>query len=182
MSDEHPALVAPFEESFPEIDETVFLAPGAVVTGDVRIGSEASLWYHAVARGDVHWIRIGAQSNIQDHCVLHVTHDTHPLRIGSRVTVGHRATLHGCSIEDECLIGMGSIVLDGAVVESHAMVAAGALVPPRFRVPAGMLVAGVPARVVRKLSTEEQKDIGASADRYVGYAKRTRASLESRAD
>lgn len=156
---------------FPTIPGSVMIAPGARIIGDVVIGERSSIWYNVVIRGDVNYIRIGEETNIQDGSVFHVTHDTHPLVIGNRVTVGHGVRLHGCTVEDETLIGIGAIVLDGAVVEERSMVAAGALVPPGMRVPSGKLVAGVPARVRRDLGAEELANFAASASRYVEYAR-----------
>ena len=157
----------------PTIPNSVMVAPGARIIGDVVIGERSSIWYNVVIRGDVNYIRIGEETNIQDGSVLHVTHDTHPLVIGDRVTVGHGVRLHGCTVEDETLIGIGAIVLDGAVVEERSMVAAGALVPPGMRVPSGKLVAGVPARVRRDLGAEELANFAVSASRYVEYARMT---------
>ena len=167
-----------YEGLRPSIGRDVFVAPTAVVSGDLVIGDQASIWYQAVARADVHYIRIGARTNIQDGCVLHVTHDTHPLVIGDEVTVGHQACLHGCMVGNRCLVGIGARVLDGAILEDECMVAAGALVPPGFRVPAKSLVMGMPAKVVRKLSPEQIADLAASADRYVEYARLTAAGLQ----
>ncbi|MFW5685855.1 MAG: gamma carbonic anhydrase family protein [Spirochaetota bacterium] len=166
-----------YEGSRPHLGEEVFIAPGAVVIGDVTIGDRSSVWFNVTARGDIHWIRIGRDTNIQDNSVLHVTNETHPLSIGDRVTCGHAVTLHGCTVHDECLIGIGAVVLDGAVVESGSMVAAGALVPPGMTVPSGMLVAGVPARPLRPLRDEERENLAASAARYVKYALAMRTSL-----
>ena len=151
----------------PRLGKRVFIAPGAVVTGDIELGDDVSIWFHSVARGDVHYIRIGAETNIQDGCVLHVSHLTHPLHIGRRVVIGHAAVLHGCTVEDGALIGIGARVLDGAVIEAGAQVAAGALVAPGKRVPAGHLVMGVPAKVVRPLTAEEQAAIVANCERYL---------------
>ena len=163
--------VYPYRDTSPTIPESAFIAPGAVVIGDVIVGEEAGIWFNSTVRGDVNFIRIGSATNIQDNSILHVTHDTHPLVIGDRVTVGHGVTLHGCTIGDESLIGIGAIVLDGAVVEGGAMVAAGALVPPGMVVATGTLVAGVPARVVRLLRDDETRNLRASAARYVEYAR-----------
>jgi len=118
--------IHPYKDTRPRLGEGVFLAPSAVVTGDVELGDDVSFWFHTVARGDVHWIRIGAGTNVQDGTVLHVSHETHPLTIGAGVTVGHAAVLHGCTIEDHALIGIGARVLDGALVESFAQIGAGA--------------------------------------------------------
>ena len=161
----------------PTIPDSVFVAPFAVIIGDVVIGEASSIWYHCTVRGDVNRIRIGTRTNVQDNAVLHVTHDTHPLEIGDRVTCGHAVTLHGCTIEDETLIGIGATVLDGAVVESGSIVAAGTLVPPGMIVRAGTIVAGVPARVLRELRPTEREDISASAERYVAYASISRSEL-----
>lgn len=170
-------LVTSYGSATPSVAESVFLAPGSVVTGDVEIGANASIWYNAVVRGDVNYIRIGAGTNVQDLVVVHGTHDTHPTQIGRNVTIGHGATIHGCTLGDLCLIGIGAIVLDGAVVESGAMVAAGAVVTPGTRVLSGTLVAGTPAKVLRELRPDEVADVAASASRYVEYARRTAAGL-----
>jgi len=158
----------------PRLGRRVFLAPTAVVTGDVELGDDVSFWFHTVARGDVNWIRIGPRTNVQDAAVLHVTHETHPLVLGAGVVVAHAAVLHGCTIEDGALIGIGARVLDGAVVERGAQVGAGAVVTPGHRVPAGHLALGIPARVVRPLSAEETAAIGAIAERYVVLKDRYR--------
>ena len=169
--------VLPYRGVMPAIDETVFIAPGAVIIGDVRIGCGASIWFNTTVRGDVNRITIGERTNIQDNCVLHVTHETHPLVIGAQVTVGHSVTLHGCTVGDRVLVGIGAVVLDGAVVESGSMIGAGALVPPGMVVPSGTLVTGIPARVRRPLRQEEIDDLAASAARYTAYAAALRESL-----
>jgi carbonic anhydrase/acetyltransferase-like protein (isoleucine patch superfamily) len=155
----------------------VFLAPGAHVVGDVELGDDVSFWFHTVARGDVNFIKVGAGTNIQDGSVLHVNHGSHPLLIGARVVVGHQAVVHGCTIEDGALIGIGAQVLDGAVVEAGAQVGAGAVVPPRMRVPARYLVLGIPAKVVRPLTEEESRRIRENADRYIALKDEYLASL-----
>ena len=157
----------PFRGTRPRLGERVFLAPSADLSGDIEVGDDVSFWFHTAARGDVHWIRIGAETNIQDGTVLHVTDKLFPLTIGANVVVGHSAVLHGCTIEDGSLIGIGARVLDGAVVESGAQVGAGAVVAPGKRVPSGHLVLGVPARVARPLSAEEQAEIRVISRRYV---------------
>ncbi len=154
----------------PRLAPSAFVAEGAVVTGDVEIGDESSIWFGTVVRGDVNHVRIGARTNVQDQSVIHVTGGTHPTVVGDEVTVGHRAVLHGCTIKDRCLIGIGAIVLDGAVVGPDAMVGAGALVPPGMVVPPGKLVLGAPARVKRDLTPEEIASLRTSAARYAGYA------------
>lgn len=161
----------PYKETFPNLHKSVFLASGTKIIGDVEIGEDSSVWYNTVIRGDVNYIRIGNTTNVQDCSMLHVTNGKFPLIIGSKVTIGHSVTLHGCVVNDLCLIGMGAVVLDGAVVEQNSVVAAGAVVRPGFIVPSGKLVAGVPAKVVRDLTEEEIKDIEASAQRYLEYTK-----------
>ncbi|MBI2619910.1 MAG: gamma carbonic anhydrase family protein [Ignavibacteriales bacterium] len=147
------------------------MAPGASIVGDVEIGARCSVWFNAVIRGDVNTIRIGEETNIQDNAVLHVTHQTHPLRIGSRVTIGHGAIVHGATVGDCCLIGMGARVLDGAVLSPYSFVAAGSLVLEGFEVPEGVLIAGLPARVRRALTNEEREKLLQSAKSYVQYAE-----------
>jgi len=163
--------------SRPRLGERVFLAPGAVVTGDVTLGDDVSFWFHTVARGDVNWISIGDRTNVQDGAVLHVTHETHPLEIGCDVVIGHHVVLHGCTVRDGALIGIGARVLDGAVVEEGAQVGAGAVVAPGHVVPAGHLALGVPAKVVRELSAEESAMIREIAARYVQLKERYRTAL-----
>ncbi len=163
--------ILPYRGKFPEIDESVFIAEGAVIIGDVTIGKDSNIWFNAVIRGDVNYIRIGARTNIQDGCILHVTTEKYPLFVGDDVTVGHGAILHGAVIRDKCLIGMGAIVLDGAEVQPFSIVAAGSLVRQGFVVPEGVLVAGVPARVVRELTSDEKRMIEESAIHYVELSK-----------
>jgi carbonic anhydrase/acetyltransferase-like protein (isoleucine patch superfamily) len=168
-------ILRPFNGKVPSVAEDVFLAPDAVVIGDVQIGAGSSVWYGAVIRGDVHWIRVGERTNIQDLAVLHVTTGTAPLTVGSDVTVGHRAILHGCVVEDECLIGMGSIVLDGARIGAGSLVAAGALVPVGMQVPPGVLVAGIPAQVKRPLTAQDLERHRQSARHYQQLAAQHRS-------
>jgi carbonic anhydrase/acetyltransferase-like protein (isoleucine patch superfamily) len=153
-----------------ETGERVYVAPGAVLIGRIEIGDDSSIWPNVSARGDVNWIRIGRRTNIQDNSVLHVTYETRPLSIGDDVTVGHGCILHGCTIEDRCLIGMGSVVLDGAVVGPDAMVGAGSVVKQGEVVPPGSLFLGVPARHKRDLSADEIAAILESAKEYSTYA------------
>lgn len=165
-------MISGFYDKKPQIHRTVFVANGAVVVGDVTIAEHSSVWFNTVARGDVNYIKIGKKTNIQDNSVLHVTTDTHPLVIGDEVTVGHRVILHGCTVRDRVLVGMGAIVLDGAVLEEYSFVAAGSLVPPGFNVPSGKLVMGAPAKVKRDLTEQELKSIRDSAANYVRNADR----------
>jgi carbonic anhydrase/acetyltransferase-like protein (isoleucine patch superfamily) len=166
-----------YKDLFPDIHPSVFIAPGVKIVGDVSIGENSSVWYNAVIRGDVHYVKIGEMTNIQDCSMLHVTNGRFPLNIGNKVTIGHSVKLHGCTLQDLCLIGIGAIVLDGAVVETNSMVAAGALVKPNFVVPSGKLVAGVPAKIVRDLTDEEILDFESSAMRYKKYTEITIDSL-----
>jgi len=167
----------PYGDLFPKLDPSVFVAPGAKIIGDVEIGEKSSVWFNCVVRGDVNFIKIGSMTNIQDLSMLHVTNGKYPLVIGNKVTVGHSVTLHGCTLQDLSLIGMGAVILDGALVEYNSMVAAGSVVKPGFIVPSGKLVAGVPAKVVRDLTEEEIKEFEISALRYVGYTEVTWESL-----
>jgi carbonic anhydrase/acetyltransferase-like protein (isoleucine patch superfamily) len=153
----------------PRVHPTAFVDDSAQVIGDVEIGADSSVWMSAVIRGDVHWIRIGNRSNIQDGTVIHVMNRTHPTTIGDNVTVGHGALLHGCTIEDRCLIGIGAILLNGARIGSDSIVAAGTLVLEEMKVPPRSLVMGSPGKVKRTLTDAEVESIMGLADRYVGY-------------
>ena len=156
----HPAGISP------TISPEAFIAPGAVVVGDVHIGAGSGVWFGCVVRGDVAPVRIGERTNIQDGTVIHVTRETGPTTIGSGVTIGHCALLHACTLEDGCFIGMRATIMDGVVVESGAWVGAGALVTPGKRVPAGQVWMGSPAKYARDLTTEEQQFIAISANNY----------------
>jgi carbonic anhydrase/acetyltransferase-like protein (isoleucine patch superfamily) len=160
-------IILPFKEFVPKIDETAFIAPGAVVAGDVEIGEESSVWFNVTMRGDIGDIRIGKRTNIQDNSVIHMTSTTQGTYIGDEVTVGHMALLHSCTIEDRVLIGMQSCVMDDALVQAEAMVAAGSLVTPRTVIPSHQLWAGRPAHYVRDLTAEEIAHLRKSADDYV---------------
>ncbi|CAA7625189.1 gamma carbonic anhydrase family protein [Magnetospirillum sp. SS-4] len=167
--------VMPFQGTSPTIADDVFIAPTAVVIGDVVIGAGTSVWFNCVIRGDVHEIRIGERTNIQDGTIIHVTGGKLGTYIGSDITIGHGAILHACTLEDSCFIGMGATILDGVVVESGAMVAAGAVVTPGKRVKTGELWAGNPAKPMRQLSPQEQEFFPVSAAGYVSLAGRYRA-------
>lgn len=168
----------PYENLYPQIHPSVFLADGVRIVGDVEIGEFSSIWYNTVIRGDVHYVKIGKMTNVQDLSMLHVTNGKFPLNIGDKVTIGHAVKLHGCTIGNLCLIGIGAIVLDGAVVEENSMVAAGSVVRPGFIVPSRKLVAGVPAKIIRDLTQAEIDDFEASALRYKEYAQITVNSLK----
>lgn len=167
----------PYLDLYPNIHPTVFLASGVKIVGNVEIGAYSSVWYNVVIRGDVHYVKIGEMTNVQDLSMLHVTNNRFPLNIGNKVTIGHSVKLHGCTLKDFSFIGIGAIVLDGAVVEEYSMVAAGAVVKPNFIVPSGKLVAGVPAKVIRNLTAEEMKDFEESAERYKKYSEISLKSL-----
>jgi carbonic anhydrase/acetyltransferase-like protein (isoleucine patch superfamily) len=165
------ALIRSFAGKAPRLHDSVFAVDDAVILGDVEIGAESSVWFGAVLRGDVNFIRIGARTNVQDLTVIHVNARTHPTVIGDEVTIGHRVVLHGCTVMNRCLIGIGSVVLDGAVVGEEAMVGAGAIVPPNMKVPPRTLVLGAPARVKRDLTAEELAHLPQSAASYVQHAR-----------
>jgi carbonic anhydrase/acetyltransferase-like protein (isoleucine patch superfamily) len=166
------ALVLPYGDKQPVFGADVFLAPTSAVIGDVVIGARVSIWYGAVLRGDVHSIRIGADTNIQDAVVVHGTLDEWPVIVGERVSVGHSATLHGCVIEDDVLVGIGARVLDGVVVGAGSLIAAGALVREGTIVPPHSLVVGVPAVVKRRLTEREAELIRRTPERYRELARR----------
>jgi gamma-carbonic anhydrase len=161
----------------PQIAESAYIDPQAVVIGDVTIGEFSSVWPCTVIRGDVHWIRIGNRTNIQDGCVLHVMKDTHPLILGDAVTIGHGVVLHGCTIESRVLIGMGSVLLNGAHVGEGSIIAAGTLVPEGTVVPPGSLFMGHPGKFRRTLTPEDLASIDAYAARYVEYMETYKAEV-----
>lgn len=160
-------MILPFRDRFPVVDPTAWIADSAQVIGDVVIGTESSIWFSSVIRGDVHRIRIGSRTNIQDLCVLHVTRGTYPLTVGDEVTVGHRVVLHGCTLGNRILVGMGTIIMDGAVIGDDVIIGAGSLVTEKTVVEPGTLVLGSPARVRRKLTAEEKQWLLRSAANYV---------------
>ncbi len=164
------AIILPYKGIWPTIADGVFIAPGAVVTGNVTIGEQANIWFGCVLRGDVQSITIGERSNIQDGTVIHVTREIGPTRVGAGVTVGHKALIHAATAEDGSFIGMGSIMLDFSVVEQGGYLAAGAVLTPKKRVPKGELWAGSPAKLLRPVSAEEADWIPKSAEHYVKLA------------
>lgn len=161
----------------PQIAASAYIDPAAVVIGNVTIGEDSSVWPCVVVRGDVHFIRIGARTNVQDGSVLHVMRDEYPLILGDNVTIGHGVVLHGCTIESHCLIGMGSIILNGAKIGAGSIIAAGTLVPERTEVPAGSLFMGHPGKFRRTLSVEDREVIDGYAQRYVEYKETYRAEM-----
>lgn len=166
----HQALITGIGGREPDIDDEAFVAPTASVIGDVTVRAGASVWYGAVLRGDVERITVGAQANIQDNATLHAD-PGFPVTIGERVSVGHNAVVHGATVEDDCLVGMGATVLNGAVIGAGSLVAAQALVPQGMVVPPGSLVAGVPAKVRRELSEEERRGVTLNGTMYAELAK-----------
>ncbi len=162
-------MLRPFRSVLPKVHPTAYIDQSAQVIGDVEIGQESSVWMNVVIRGDVNTIRIGSRTNIQDGTIIHVMRDTHPTRIGDDVTVGHAAVLHGCTIHDRVLIGMGAMLLNGAEIGEDSIVAAGTLVPEEKRFPARSLLMGRPASLKRELTEMEIATIRDYAVRYVGY-------------
>ncbi len=167
-------IILPYQGMHPTIHPTAFIAPGAVVIGNVTIGPEVGVWFGCVIRGDVQSITIGARTNVQDGTIIHVTRTDGPTRIGAGVTIGHRALLHACTVEDGAFIGMGATLLDGAVVEKGGMLAAGALLTPGKRVPGGELWAGNPARLMRPLTQAEKDFFPVSEENYVRHVREYR--------
>jgi carbonic anhydrase/acetyltransferase-like protein (isoleucine patch superfamily) len=162
-------MLRPYRGRVPAVHETAYVDASAQVIGRVTIGAESSVWMNAVIRGDVNDIRIGARTNVQDGAVVHVMHETHPTRIGDDVTIGHAAVVHGCTVGNRVLIGMGAVLLNGATIGDDSLVAAGSLVTEGQAVPAGSLVMGVPATVRRSLTDEETHRVLESAANYVRY-------------
>ena len=164
-------MIYALDECAPQIRGDCWIAPNATVIGNVLLEQNTSVWFNAVIRGDVHYIRIGERTNVQDLCMLHVTHDTHPLIIGNEVTIGHNVVLHGCTIQDRVLVGMGAIIMDGAVIGEDSVVGAGALVVEGTIVPPKSLILGSPAKVKRPVTGQELAWIKESAGNYVRYAR-----------
>ncbi len=176
---EQRALVTAVAGREPEVAAEAFVAPTAVVVGEVRLAAGSSVWYHTVMRGDCERITVGTDSNIQDNCTVHAD-PGFPAVVGARVSVGHNAVLHGCVVEDDVLVGMGATVLNGAHIGAGSLVAAAALVPQGLRVPPNSLVAGVPARVKRQLTDEERELVRANAEHYVRLAAEHRKAFDVR--
>jgi len=168
-------MIRSYRGRTPQIPASAYIDPDAVIIGDVTMGELSSVWPGVVIRGDVNWIRIGARTNIQDGSVLHVMKDTHPLVLGDAVTIGHGVILHGCTIESSVLIGMGSILLNGAKIGTGSIVAAGTLVPEGAVVPPGSLFMGHPGKLRRALTAEDQASIEAYAARYIEYSETYKA-------
>ncbi|MGV3505237.1 MAG: gamma carbonic anhydrase family protein [Adhaeribacter sp.] len=163
------ALILPVKDIYPQIGKDSFIAENATIVGDVVMGEACTVWFNAVIRGDVNAIRIGSKTNIQDGAVIHCTYQKAATTIGSNVSIGHRALVHGCTVEDNVLIGMGAIVMDHAVVQTNCLVAAGAIVLENTLCESGYIYAGIPARKVKALSAEQIAGMGKTADNYVLY-------------
>ena len=162
-------MIRSFLGRVPQIHPSVYVDPQAVVIGDVAIGEDSSIWPCAVLRGDYHSIRIGARTSIQDGCVVHVQGEEYSATVGDGVTVGHRAILHGCTVESNCLVGMGAVLLNGSKIGTGSIVAAGTLIPEGMEVPPGSLVMGVPGKIRRTVTEAEREGIAVSASHYVDF-------------
>jgi carbonic anhydrase/acetyltransferase-like protein (isoleucine patch superfamily) len=162
-------MLRPFKKIWPRLGQRVYVDASAQVIGDVELGDHSSVWMNAVIRGDVHQIRIGPYTNVQDNCVIHVYKDLHPTVLADHVTVGHSVTLHGCRIDSWCLIGMGATILNDAHVGEESIIAAGTLIPEGMVVPPGSLVMGVPGKVRRPVTKEEREGLRRYANNYYEY-------------
>ncbi len=162
--------ILPHHGKTPQMAPDVFVAPSADIIGEVTIGAQSSVWFQCVVRGDVHTIEIGERTNIQDQSCLHVTRKRSPLKVGDDCTIGHRVVLHGCTVGNRVLVGMGAIIMDDAVIEDDVIIGAGSLVTQKTRIPSGSLAVGSPARVIRPLKKEELEFLRASAQNYVSDA------------
>ncbi|MDC3365828.1 gamma carbonic anhydrase family protein [Flavobacteriaceae bacterium] len=164
-------IIKPVKGKHPKISEDCYIAENATIVGEVSIGTQCSVWFNAVVRGDVHYIKIGNKVNIQDGAVIHATYKKSPTTIGNNVSIGHNAIVHGCTIHDNVLIGMGSIVMDDCVIESNSIIAAGAIVTKNTRVESGSIYAGVPAKKIKNISQEMiSGEIDRIADSYINYS------------
>lgn len=167
-------MILPYQNIYPVIKKNVFICDGAKIIGDVVLEDDVNVWFNTVIRGDVNYIRVGARTNVQDNTMLHVTYKKYPLEIGEDVTIGHNAVVHGCKIYDRILIGMGAILLDRCIVNSDSLIAAGTIVREGFEVPSGVLVAGVPGKIIRELTEEEILKLKHGADNYLYYVSEYR--------
>jgi len=163
-------MIKKFQNKQPQLGEDVYVSENAKVIGDVTLGDEVNIWFGAVLRGDMHYIKIGNRTNIQDNSVVHVTTRVSPTNIGSGVTVGHGAIIHGCTIEDDCLIGMGAILMDDAIIGAGSLIGAGALIPPNMKIPKNSLVVGSPGKVVRQVKDFEREMILERPQEYIDLA------------
>ena len=163
-------MIKKFQNKQPQLGEDVYVSENAKVIGDVTLGDEVNIWFGAVLRGDMHYIKIGNRTNIQDNSVVHVTTRVSPTNIGSGVTVGHGAIIHGCTIENDSLIGMGAILMDDAVIGAGSLIGAGALIPPTMKIPKNSLVVGSPGRIVRQVNDFEREMIFERPQEYIDLA------------
>lgn len=168
-------MILPYQNIYPKIHESVLVAEGAHIIGDVEIGKDSSIWFNTIVRGDVNFIRIGERTNIQDLTMVHVTYKNFPTFIGNDISIGHSAVIHGCKINDFVIVGMGAKILDDALVNSYSIVAAGSVIKEKFIVPEATLVAGVPAKVIRDLRPEELERIKQNAKNYLFYCEQYKA-------
>ena len=165
-------LIKSVNNKHPQIPEDCYIADNATIVGEVAMGNQCSIWFNAVIRGDVHYIKIGNKVNVQDGAIIHATYQTSPTNIGNNVSIGHNAIVHGCTIHDNVLVGMGSIIMDDCIVESNSIIAAGAVVTKNTRVESGSIYAGVPAKKVKDVSPELiSGEINRIANNYVKYSK-----------
>ena len=164
-------MLLEFNNKKPQISKSSFIAENTTIIGDVKIGENSSIWFGTTIRGDMNYISIGNRTNIQDNSIVHVTTNIAPTIIGNGVTIGHGAIIHGCTIEDNCLIGMGSIIMDEAIVKEGSMIAAGAIVTPKKIVPKNTLMVGTPAKPIRNLTEEEYDEIIERAQHYIDFSK-----------
>lgn len=162
-------MILSYQGIYPKIDESVFICEGVQIIGDVVLEKDVNVWFNSVIRGDVNYIRIGERTNIQDGSILHVTYKKYPLIIGKDVSIGHGAILHGCTVKDSVLIGMGAKLLDNCLIKSNSLIAAGTIVKENFEVPEGVLVAGVPGKIIRDLTEEEIEMVKFRARNYLRY-------------
>ena len=162
--------IIPFNTK-PSIDDSVFIAQNSLVIGNVTIKQDSSIWFGSVIRGDMHYIKIGKKTNVQDNCTIHVTTDVSPTIIGDEVTIGHNAVVHGCKVESRCLIGINSTILDDSVIGEGSIIGAGTVIPPNNSIPKRSLVVGVPGKVIRKTTDEEFKMIIDRSEHYIEYSK-----------
>ncbi len=170
-------MIVKFLNKMPTIHKTAYVAPSANIIGDVEIREHASIWYNVVLRGDDNFIRIGKYTNVQDNSVVHIS-KKYPTILGNYITVGHNALVHACTIGDNCLIGMGSIILDGATIGENTIIGAGAMVTAEKDIPSGVLVLGSPGKVVRELTEDEIKEIRESAVNYARYGRDHQSNQE----
>ena len=163
-------MIKKFQNKQPQLGRNVYVSENAIVIGDVTLGDEVNIWFGAVLRGDMHYIKIGNRTNIQDNSVVHVTTGVSPTNIGNGVTVGHGAIIHGCTIEDDCLIGMGSILMDDAIIGEGSLIGAGTLIPPNMIIPENSLVVGSPGKVLRQVKDYEREMILERPQEYIDLA------------